>query len=89
MSKDGTKSPDANRVVCASLEGVLARRWLRTKSNETGWNITKWPDGALAQRLGKDEPANILQETLNEECEAGHKLTSIAERHVNIAAAQV
>jgi ferritin-like metal-binding protein YciE len=42
---------------------------------------------ALAQRLGENELASVLQKTLNEEGEADHKLTSIAERQVNVAAA--
>ena len=39
-----------------------------------------------AQRLGYDEDARLLQETLNEEGEADKKLTGIAEAHVNAEA---
>ena len=39
-----------------------------------------------ARRLGYDEDARLLQETLNEEGEADKKLTSIAETRVNIEA---
>lgn len=42
---------------------------------------------ALAQRLGENELLSVLQKTLNEEGEADRKLTSIAERQVNVAAA--
>jgi ferritin-like metal-binding protein YciE len=42
---------------------------------------------SLAQQLGENQMAEILQETLNEEGEANKKLTSIAERQVNVAAA--
>lgn len=37
----------------------------------------------LAQRLGHDEIASLLQETLEEEGAADHKLTEIAEASVN------
>jgi ferritin-like metal-binding protein YciE len=50
----------------------------------------KWPGmgpRALAQRLGENELVSVLQKTLNEEGEADHKLTSIAERQVNVGAA--
>jgi ferritin-like metal-binding protein YciE len=40
----------------------------------------------LANRLGEKEAADLLQATLNEEGEADHKLTEIAERDVNVAA---
>jgi ferritin-like metal-binding protein YciE len=41
---------------------------------------------ALARRLGDNQMAEILQQTLNEEGEANKKLTSIAESQVNVAA---
>jgi ferritin-like metal-binding protein YciE len=41
---------------------------------------------SLAQRLGENQTAEILQQTLNEEGEANKKLTSIAEIQVNVAA---
>jgi ferritin-like metal-binding protein YciE len=41
---------------------------------------------SLAQRLGENQTAEILQQTLNEEGEANKKLTSIAESQVNVAA---
>lgn len=37
----------------------------------------------LASRLGLNEARELLQETLNEEGEADHKLTNIAESYVN------
>jgi ferritin-like metal-binding protein YciE len=37
----------------------------------------------LARRLGEQEIASVLQQTLNEEGEADKKLTAIAESHVN------
>jgi ferritin-like metal-binding protein YciE len=40
----------------------------------------------LARRLGENEIAEILQQTLNEEALADKKLTSIAESQVNLAA---
>jgi len=42
----------------------------------------------FAKRLGKDDVAALLQETLNEEGEADEKLTRIAESTVNPSAAQ-
>ena len=41
---------------------------------------------SLARRLGEDQTAEILQQTLDEEGEANKKLTSIAESEVNVAA---
>jgi ferritin-like metal-binding protein YciE len=41
---------------------------------------------AWAQRLGYDQAARILQETLEEESMANEKLTKIAESHVNMEA---
>ena len=41
---------------------------------------------SLANRLGENQMAEILQQTLNEEGEANKKLTSIAESGVNVAA---
>jgi ferritin-like metal-binding protein YciE len=41
---------------------------------------------SLAKRLGDSEVAATLQETLNEEAEADKKLSSIAEREVNVSA---
>ena len=41
---------------------------------------------SLAQRLGRDDVANLLQMTLNDEGEANKKLTMIAESSVNIGA---
>jgi ferritin-like metal-binding protein YciE len=41
----------------------------------------------FAQRLGLTNAAQLLQETLNEEGEADHKLTEIAEASVNVHAA--
>ena len=40
----------------------------------------------LAKRLGYQEIATLLQETLEEEAKADKKLTSIAESEVNIQA---
>jgi ferritin-like metal-binding protein YciE len=40
----------------------------------------------LARRVGKNEIAGLLQQTLNEEGEADKKLTSIAESHINVGA---
>ncbi len=42
----------------------------------------------LARRLGENEIASVLQQTLNEEGEADKKLTSIAESQVNVGAAR-
>ncbi len=42
---------------------------------------------SLARRLGENEVAETLQQTLNEEAEANKKLTSIAESQVNVSAA--
>ena len=41
---------------------------------------------SFAQRLGRDDLANILQQTLDEEGEADKKLNAIAEQWVNQAA---
>ena len=41
---------------------------------------------SLALRLGHNETAEILQQTLDEEGEANKKLTSLAESQVNVAA---
>ena len=41
---------------------------------------------SLARRLGEDEIAETLQQTLNEEAQADKKLTSIAESQVNVEA---
>ena len=41
---------------------------------------------SMANMLGFDRQADLLQETLNEEGEADHKLTALAERVVNIDA---
>lgn len=41
---------------------------------------------AWAQRLGYDEAARLLQQTLEEESKANEKLTQIAESHVNMEA---
>jgi ferritin-like metal-binding protein YciE len=41
---------------------------------------------AWAQRLGYDQAARLLQETLEEESMANEKLTKIAESHVNMEA---
>ena len=41
---------------------------------------------AWAQRLGYDQAARLLQETLEEELKANEKLTRIAESHVNMEA---
>jgi ferritin-like metal-binding protein YciE len=41
---------------------------------------------SLAHRLGDNQTAGILQQTLNEEGEANKKLTAIAESQVNVAA---
>jgi ferritin-like metal-binding protein YciE len=41
----------------------------------------------FAQRLGKQEAARLLQETLNEEAETDKKLTGLAEKAVNPKAA--
>lgn len=41
---------------------------------------------AWAQRLGYDQAARLLQETLEEESMANEKLTRIAESHVNMEA---
>jgi ferritin-like metal-binding protein YciE len=43
---------------------------------------------ALAARLGEDRAVNLLQQTLDEEAAADKKLTTIAESHINLAAAQ-
>jgi ferritin-like metal-binding protein YciE len=40
----------------------------------------------LARRLGEDEIASVLQQTLDEEGEADKKLTSIAESQANVGA---
>jgi ferritin-like metal-binding protein YciE len=40
----------------------------------------------LARRLGENEIASVLQQTLDEEGEADKKLTSIAESQVNVGA---
>lgn len=42
----------------------------------------------FAQRLGRFDIADLLQETLDEEGAADHKLTEIAETAVNVQAAQ-
>lgn len=42
----------------------------------------------FAQQVGRSDVANLLQETLDEESEADHKLTQIAESFVNPQAAQ-
>jgi ferritin-like metal-binding protein YciE len=42
---------------------------------------------SLARRLGEDQVAETLQQTLNEEAKANEKLTSIAEGQVNVSAA--
>ena len=42
---------------------------------------------SLARRLGENEIAETLQQTLNEEAQADKKLTTIAESQVNVAAA--
>ncbi|MFD2524049.1 YciE/YciF ferroxidase family protein [Emticicia soli] len=42
----------------------------------------------LAEILGYEEVADILQTTLNEEEEADSKLTQLAQSHINVAAAQ-
>jgi ferritin-like metal-binding protein YciE len=42
----------------------------------------------LARRLGQEQVANVLQQTLNEEGEADKKLTAIAENQVNVTAAR-
>lgn len=41
---------------------------------------------AWAQRLGYDNAARLLQQTLEEESTANEKLTKIAESHVNMEA---
>ncbi|HEY7153054.1 MAG TPA: ferritin-like domain-containing protein [Gemmataceae bacterium] len=41
----------------------------------------------FAQRLGKQEAARLLQETLNEETETDKKLTTLAEKAINPKAA--
>jgi ferritin-like metal-binding protein YciE len=41
---------------------------------------------SLARRLGENEIAETLQQTLNEEAQADKKLTSIAESQVNVQA---
>jgi ferritin-like metal-binding protein YciE len=41
---------------------------------------------SLARRLGDNQVAETLQQTLNEEAEADKKLTSIAESQVNVSA---
>jgi ferritin-like metal-binding protein YciE len=41
---------------------------------------------SLALRLGHNQTAEILQQTLDEEGEANKKLTSLAESQVNVAA---
>ena len=41
---------------------------------------------ALAERLGYDKAARLLQQTLDEESMANEKLTKIAESHVNMEA---
>jgi ferritin-like metal-binding protein YciE len=40
----------------------------------------------LARRVGENEIANVLQQTLDEEGEADKKLNSIAENQVNVGA---
>jgi ferritin-like metal-binding protein YciE len=42
----------------------------------------------FAQRLGMQEAAQLLQETLNEEGAADHKLTELAEQSINVKAAR-
>lgn len=42
----------------------------------------------FAQRLGRSDVAQLLQDTLDEEGKADHKLTEIAEHGVNVQAAQ-
>ena len=42
---------------------------------------------SLARRLGENQVAETLQQTLNEEAEANKKLTSIAESQMNVSAA--
>lgn len=42
----------------------------------------------IASRLGLTEARELLQETLNEEGEADHKLTSIADSYINTQAAK-
>ena len=42
---------------------------------------------SLARRLGENQVAESLQQTLNEEAEANKKLTTIAESRVNVSAA--
>lgn len=46
-----------------------------------------WDSTCACAKAGRRRAASVLQKTLNEEGEADHKLTSIAERHVNVAAA--
>ena len=41
---------------------------------------------SLARRLGENQVAETLQQTLNEEAQANEKLTSIAEAQVNVSA---
>ena len=43
----------------------------------------------LAKRLGLHDIAETLQKTLGEESAADEKLTTVAERHVNLAATRV
>lgn len=42
----------------------------------------------LARTMGRDDVADVLEETLNEEKEADQLLTSIAEDHINIEATE-
>ena len=42
----------------------------------------------FAQRLGLQEAAQLLQETLNEEGATDHKLTELAEQSINVKAAR-
>jgi ferritin-like metal-binding protein YciE len=43
---------------------------------------------AFAERLGRDEAVELLQETLDEEKEADEKLTEIAEASTNVRASR-
>jgi ferritin-like metal-binding protein YciE len=43
---------------------------------------------AWAQQLGRDDVADLLQQTLDEEKTADQKLTVLAERHINAEAAE-
>ena len=65
------------------LERICKELGVSPRGKKCEGTVRTW-----ARLLGREDQANVLQETLDEEGETDHLLTDLAERLINVAAAE-